>query len=119
MRVEVQDLSTRENRGSSFSSNNHLNRMVINTTLWNFKQRLKLKNDSSYAMMCKLQNILKGVVFKTHYVYHGIVPYIRTYPGYVRVSRKPSFAATRLIVKHVLHCMTNNIQKEIVKVINS
>lgn len=92
---------------------------MIDTTLWNFKQRLKEKSNRSYKMMCLLQDFIEGVIFKTHYVYCGTEPYLRLYPGFVKVVRKPSFLATRLIVKQILHCDCNDNLIEIVKVINS
>lgn len=93
-------------------------REVRKTVLRNFKRRLKKKSDETYAMMCRLSTLIKGVIFKTHYVHHGSEEFVSCAPGYVRIEGKPSFQATRLLIENILHCRSNAPIGRIVEVIN-
>jgi hypothetical protein len=86
--------------------------------LWNFKQRLKKKDDNTYAMMLRLQNIVVGTIMRTNYVYRGSAPYMMVMPGFALISGKPDFHATVLLIKQILHCNTNASYEKIIKIIN-
>jgi hypothetical protein len=93
-------------------------RNQVEFTLWNFKHRLKKKDDRTYAMMCRLSTLVVGSVLRTNYVYQGCVPYCGYIPGYVRILGKPNFQATRLFINQILHCKNNAPIQLIMKVIN-
>jgi hypothetical protein len=105
-------------RGSDFSSSNSLCKRELEHTLWNFKHRLKKKDDRTYAMMQRLGCIVVGCFYETDYAYHGTLEFCSKKPGGVKVVKKPSFFATRLIIKQILHCRTNANKKIIARIIN-
>lgn len=107
------------NLGKMFRDSRKLNKNTIDSTLWNFKQRLKLKSDNTFAMILQLSSLLTGTVFRSSYVYHATLPYIGWLPGYVYVRCKPNLSATRLLIEQVLHCRSNAPLGRILEVINS
>lgn len=113
------DVRRLPNLTSSFRESRKLTKQVIDTTLWNFYHRSKLKSDNTFAMMQQLSCLLVGTVFQTRYVYHATIPYIGTLPGYCRVQRQPNFASIRLLIKQILHCRSTAPLERIVHVINS
>jgi hypothetical protein len=110
---------TKINVGKMFRSSRELNKQTIDSTLWNFKQRLKLKSDNTFAMMLQLSSLLTGIIFRSSYAYHATLPYIGWLPGYIYIRCKPNLCATRLLIEQVLHCRSNAPLDRILKVINS
>lgn len=91
----------------------------IHYTLCNFRIRRKRKDQETYAMMCRLSQLLVNVVFTTDYVYGGTLEYLDKVPGYVRIGRKPDFTATALLLKQVLLCRSNAPVSRLCMVINN
>lgn len=104
--------------GPQFRNSERLSLEQAHSTLWKFKQRLKKKNDDTYAMMCRLSTLVKGVIIETHYYHHGTEPYLGHVPGFAKVKRKPNFYATRLIIEQILHCKNNGPIGRICNIIN-
>lgn len=119
--IKVQSLANAKsvNVGKSFKHTKVPDRDRIKLTLSVFKQRLKTKDERTYAMMTRLQNILVGTIFRTEYVFHGASPYVGVCPGYAKVRKKPSFEATRLLVTQILHCRSNIPIQWVERIINS
>lgn len=90
----------------------------IDITLRNFRQRRKRKDHESYAMMSRLSSLLVNVVFATSYVHVGTAEFLDHVPGYVRIGRRPNFAATALLLKQVLLCRCNGPITRLCRVIN-
>lgn len=107
------------NLGKSFSTGRKLNQSLAHYTLYNFKQRLKKKDDNSFAMLCRLSTILVGVSIKTHFYYQCTGLYCSSAPGWLRIDKKPNLRATCSLVEQILHCRTNANQNLIARIINS
>jgi len=107
------------NLGITFRDSRRLTKQVIDSTLWNFKRRLKYKSDNTYAMILQLSSLLVGTVFQSSYVYHATLPYVGWLPGYANVRIKPNIRATRLLIEQILHCRSNAPLRRICNVINT
>lgn len=110
---------TKRNLGSSFFSRSNISDYVLHYTLYNFKSRLKKKDDRTYAMMTRLSSLIVGVHFETKYVYHGAQLYCSSGHGCARIDSKPNFWHTRLFIEQILQCRTNANKKLIARIINS
>lgn len=106
------------NFGQGFSLKHPKDFGYIDFTLRNFRQRRKRKDHESYAMLSRLSSLLVNVVFATKYVHGGTVKFLDYVPGFVRISRKPSFAGTALLIKQVLLCRSTGPISRLCRVIN-